>query len=125
MTESIAWSVTAGNASSSGINAAGSTAGDATVSVSLTLDPAAAAPRDLALQVDDVSKVTFLAIATDLNDGTVEVKGTGAAAIPLTGPVMLFGAAVPLFSTDLTTLSVQNKSPDKEADLSVLIGLTL
>lgn len=125
MSEVISWSVAAGSASSSGVNSAGSTEGDATISVSLTLDADAASARDLSLQVDDVSKVTFLAITSSLNDGSVEVKGTGANAIPLTGPILLFGAAVPLFSTDLTTLSVQNKSPDKEADLSILIGLTL
>jgi hypothetical protein len=124
MTEAITWSVAAGSASSSAINSAGSTQGDATVSVSLKLDAAAAAPRVLALQVDDVTKVTFLAISSSLYDGTVEVKGTGAA-LKLTGPILLFGAAVALFANDLSALTVQNKSPTKSADFSVLIGMTL
>ena len=124
MSETISWSLTAGGTSGSGVNAAGATTGDATVSVSVDLDPASPA-RALTLQVDNVDKVSFLAISSSLLDGNVTVKATGAAATKLTGPILLFGEAVALFASDLTTLTVQNTSADKAAKLSVLIGLTV
>lgn len=124
MSETISWSLTAGGASGSGVNAAGATTGDATVSVSVDLDPAGP-ERALTLQVDDVDKVSFLAISSSLLDGKVTVKATGAAATKLTGPILLFGEAVALFASDLTTLTVKNNSADKAAKLSVLIGLTV
>ncbi len=123
MAETISWSLTAGGATGAGINTAGSTTGEATVSVSVDLD--AQAERPLALQVDDVDKVAFLAISSDIIDGTITVKATGANATPLTGPILLFGEAVKLFASDLTTLTVKNDTADKTAKLSVLVGLTL
>ncbi|MEM9305175.1 MAG: hypothetical protein AAGE01_23900 [Pseudomonadota bacterium] len=124
MSESITWSLTAGGTSGSGIQASGQTQGDALVSVSIDLD-AGSASRDLALQVEDVSKVGFLAIASDLQDGKVTVKADGANATALTGPILLFGNAVGLFAGDLTTLTVHNTSADKAASLTVLIGLNV
>ena len=38
--------------------------------------------------------------------------------------ILLFGKAVALFASDLTTLTVHNTSVDKAAKISVLIGLT-
>lgn len=122
MSETISWSLTAGGTSGSGINSTGATSGDAVVAASVDLD-AGSAERALTLQVDDVSKIAMLAISSDLLDGTVTVKATGSA-IPLTGPILLFGEAVALFADDLTTLTIQNTSVDKAAKLSVLIGLT-
>jgi hypothetical protein len=75
--------------------------------------------------VDDVDKVNFLAISSDLLDGKVLVKADGATATPLTGPLLLPGAAVKLFAEDLTTLTVHNTSLNNSAKLSVLIGLTV
>lgn len=124
MTELIAWSLTAGGASSSGIGAAGTTTCDATVSVSVDLD-AGGAERALTLQVDDVEKVVFLAISCDRLDGSVTVKATAAEASALTGPIVLFGAAVGLFASDLTTLTVHNTSSETAATLSVLVGLNV
>jgi len=122
MSESITWSLTAGGTAGSSIQASGVSAGDGIVSVSVDLDANGNA-RDLTLQVDNVDKVTFLAISSDLIDGKVTVKADGASATALTGPVLLFGAAVKLFAGDLTKLTVQNTSPTKPAKLSVLIGL--
>jgi hypothetical protein len=106
------------------VNAAGETAGDATVSVAVTLD-AGAGPRDLALQIDDVGKVTFLAISSTLTDGSVGVRAGPGDFTDLTGPILLFGGAVSLFAPDLSTLTVRNESQAEAADLTVLIGLTL
>jgi hypothetical protein len=122
MSENISWSLTAGGKAGSGINVTGATAGDAIVAASVDLD-AGSAERALTFQVDKVDKVTFLAISSDLLDGKVKVKATGSA-IELTGPILLFGKAVALFASDLTTLTVHNTSVDKAAMLSVLIGLT-
>lgn len=121
MSETISWSLTAGGGGS-GINVAGATTGDAVVAASVELD-AGSNERALTLQVDDVAKVAFLAISSDLLDGKVTVKATGSA-IELTGPILLFGEAIALFASDLTTLTVHNTSADKAAKLSVLIGLT-
>jgi hypothetical protein len=121
MSETISWSLTAGGVGS-GINATGTTTGDAIVAASVELD-AGSAEKALTLQVDNMDKVTFLAISSDLLDGKVTVKATGSA-IEMTGPILLFGSAVALFASDLTTLTVHNTSVDKAAKLSVLIGLT-
>jgi hypothetical protein len=124
MAESIVWSLTAGGTAGSSIQSSGKTSGEAIISVSVDLD-AGSAERDLSLQVDDVDKVNFLAISSDLLDGKVTVKADGADATPLTGALLLPGAAVKLFAADLTTLTVHNTSADKSAKLSVLIGLTV
>lgn len=125
MSEAISWSLSANSASGGSASATGITQGDATVSATLTLDPAMSAVRDLALQVDQASAVTFLAITSSLTDGSVAVTPTGGTAIALTGPILLMGAAVPLFAADLGTLAVQNTSPESAATFSVLVGLTL
>ena len=81
-----------------------------------------AAQAELALQLDSVDKIVFLAISSSINDGSVEVQATGADATALTGPMILYGGAVKLFATDLSTLKVQNKHAAEKATLSVLIG---
>ncbi len=120
MSETVSWSLTAGGVGS-GIDVTGATIGDAIVAASVDLD-AGSNERALTLQVDDVAKVKFLAISSDLLDGKVTVKATGSAT-ELTGPILLFGKAVALFASDLTTLTVHNKSADNAAKLSVLIVL--
>ena len=124
MSESISWSLTAGGTSGSTIQTKGSSDGDGIVSVTVELD-AGSAERDLTLQVDDVDKVGFLAISSDLQDGSVTVKADGANATALTGPILLFGAGVKLFAGDLGTLTVHNTSAVDAATLTVLIGLTV
>ncbi len=124
MSESISWSLTAGGTSGSGINTAGATIGDAVVTASVDLE-ANSGERDLTLQVDNIEKVTFLAISSDLLDGKVSVKATSDTATKLTGPILLFGHAVKLFADDLTTLTIHNESVDKPAKVSVLIGLSV
>jgi hypothetical protein len=122
MSETITWSLTAGGTSGSAIQTKGVSVGDAIISVSVDLDAGSAA-RDLALQVDTVDNVAFLAISSDLLDGSVTVKADGASATALNGPILLFGGAVKLFAGDLTTLTVHDTSAVKAAKVSVLIGL--
>ncbi|MFW5641212.1 MAG: hypothetical protein ACOCY0_00445 [Roseicyclus sp.] len=125
MSEAISWSVTANGASGGSASAVGSTEGDATVSATVRLEPAMSAVRDLAFQVETGSAVTFLAITSSLNDGSVQVTPAGGSAIAMSGPILLVGAAVSLFAGDLGTIGVQNTSADRPATFSVLIGLTL
>lgn len=124
MSENITWSLTAGGTSGSSIQASGVSKGEGIISVSVELE-AAGDPRPLTLQVDDVDKVNFLAISCDLVDGKVTVQADASSATALTGPILLFGASVKLFAGDLTTLTVQNTSTEKVANLKVLIGLTV
>lgn len=123
MSEAISWSLSAGGASGPGISSAGQTEGDATVSLSKELD--IGEEKGLAVQVDDVDKVTFLAIDCDLLDGSVTVKATADDPTALKGPILLYGEAVKLFGDDLTTLTVKNNSTEKKANLTALIGLTV
>lgn len=124
MSENISWSLTAGGTAGSRIQTSGVLEGEGIVSVSVELDAGSTA-RDLTLQVDDVARVALLAISCNLIDGTVTVQADGPSAIALTGPMLLFGAAVGLFAGDLTTLTVHNTSPDRAAKLTVLIGLSV
>lgn len=124
MVETITWSLTAGGTSGSTITAKGAAKGDGIISVSVDLAESSDA-RNLALQVDNVDNVGFLAISSDLLDGSVTVKADGAEATALTGPVLLFGTAVKLFAGDLTTLTVHNTSAADAAKVTVLIGLTV
>jgi hypothetical protein len=93
MSETITWSLTAGGKSGSAIQTKGASTGDGIVSVSVDLD-AGSAERDLALQVDKVDNVAFLAISSDLLDGSVTVKADGANASALSGPVRRGGQAL-------------------------------
>jgi len=123
MTQKLTWSFSAGSASGA-LNTTGSTEVEAVFNATVDLDANMANASTLALQIDDVAKVKLLAISSSLNDGKVEVKGSGSA-IALTGPMVLYGAAVALFATDLSTIKVQNKSASVPASLTILVGLAL
>jgi hypothetical protein len=122
MAQNISWTFSADN-SGGGVSTSGATAVDAVKSASIDLDAAMTQKKDLALQVDDVSKVAFLVIASSLYDGKVEIQATGTNPTALTGPLIQYGPAVGLFASDLTILKVQNKSAQTAVTLSILIGL--
>jgi hypothetical protein len=125
MAETVSWAFTAASSSGAGIASGGSLAADGTTSASVQLDAAMASAAALTLQLDDVDRIAFLGIVPSLTDGSVEVQADGGSATKLTGPLMLFGAAVKLFAGDLTTLKAQNRHATKAATLSVLLGLKL
>ncbi len=125
MAETLTWSFTVGSSSGAGLSSNGSLEAQATTLASVSLDAAMATATDLALQLDDVDKIAALVIASSLEDGTVEVQADGAAVTPLTGPLILNGAAVKLFAGDLTTLKAQNKHATESAELTVLIASQL
>lgn len=121
--QTLAWSFSAG-ATGGALNLSGQTDVDAVISAEVALDAAMASQTPLTLQIEDVDKVLFLAISSSLQDGSVEIA-VAADAIPMTGPLILFGKAVALFASDLTTLNVQNKSVDSAASLKILIGIAV
>lgn len=125
MPETVSWSFTAASSSGAGIASGGALPADGTASASVQLDAAMAAAATLTLQLDNVDRIAFLGLVPSLTDGSVEVQADGAAATKLSGPLMLFGAAVKLFAGDLTTLKAQNRHATKAATLAVLIGLKL
>lgn len=125
MVETLTWSFTAGSSSGAGLSSNGFREVEASTSASVSLDANMATATDLELQLDDVDKIAFLAVAASLSDGSVEIQADGASPTALTGPLILYGDAVKLFAGDLTTLKVQNKHATEAADLSVLIGSQL
>ena len=125
MSEKMSWSFTAASSAGSGVSSSGAFDTDATASSTVTLDAAMVSATDLTFQLNEVSRITLLAIVPSLTDGSIEIQADGSSATALTGPMVLFGAAVGLFAGDLTTLRVQNKHVDKKATLSVLMGLKL
>lgn len=124
MVENISWALNVSGTAGSPIQAAGQSSGDAIVSVSVDLE-AGSAERVLAVQVDDMDRVAFLALSSSLTNGKVTVQADGPAAIALSGPILLFGTATKLFAGDLSTLKVHNTSATEAATVKVLIGLTL
>jgi hypothetical protein len=68
-----------------------------------------------------------VAVKSSLYTGKVKVKatGTGATEFVMTGPVMLFGAAVSLLGPSLDTLTVKNEDATKSADIEILIACNL
>ena len=125
MQQSLSWSFTAGTSGGYGVNVGGVVEVEAVFSASVVLDANMAQAKDVALQIDDVDKLDLLVITSSLNDGSVEVKSDTDAVTKVTGPIVLFGNAAKLFAGDLEKISLQNKSADETAGISILIGLTL
>jgi hypothetical protein len=109
----------AGIADGNGIEVDAITTAEVQLVKNMTVD------RDLALQIDDVGKLAFLVLTSSLTDGSVEVKADTATRTKLTGPIILFGAAVKLFAGDLSTLSLKNLSTTDTADIRILVGSKL
>jgi len=78
----------------------------------------------LALQLADTSKINVFNITCDKYDATVEVT-SDVGTYKLTGPVLLCGETVSCFSANLSTLSIENKSSDTDAEVTILIGRDL
>ena len=125
MPSRISWSNSVASDGGASVSGRGDIIIDTATSVTVTLDPATVAAEALDLQVADPSGVAVLAIFSDVMDGSLTVKATLGSATALTGPLVLFGAAVTMFATDLTTLNVQNNHATDEATLEILIGRTV
>ena len=94
----------------------------ASTSIPVTLDPATSV--DLDLQLTNTDKLDVLSIASSIYDGAVEVTSNGNT-YKLTGPLLLFGDLIARFSSDLSTLSIENTHLTDTAELKILIGRTL
>ncbi|MEM9578056.1 MAG: hypothetical protein AAF999_13710 [Pseudomonadota bacterium] len=125
MPSRISWSNSVASDGGARVSGRGDIVIDAATSITATLEPAMAAAQALSLQVADPSGVAVLAIFSDIMDGSVTVEATLGAPTALTGPLVLYGDAVTLFASDLTTLNVQNNHATDEATVDILIGRTV
>ena len=125
MAQKFFWSFGGNSAAGVGIADGSTIEVDAITTAEVQLVKAMAADRDLALQIDDVDKLAFFVLTSSLTDGSVEVKADTATRTKLTGPIILFGAAIKLFAGDLSTLSLKNLSATDTADIRILVGSTL
>ncbi|MEA3066187.1 MAG: hypothetical protein QOJ27_2648 [Sphingomonadales bacterium] len=121
MPDSIAWSFNATGSTGGTSKAAGKTAADAVLIVRKTVPDAF--DDSLNLQIDSADKIAFMALTSSVYDADLTVKG-GVTAVKLTGPLVLHGNAVALFSTDLGELEVKN-STGGDVELSILLGFDI
>lgn len=125
MPDSISWSFNAAGSSGGTSKASGKSAVDAVLVANRTIKKGAAA-EELALQLETAAKVALLAITSSSREVTVKV-GTGQSAktVTLTGPLVLHGDAVKLFSDDLGKVTLSAPTNDASADVSILVGFNL
>jgi len=120
MPEQLSWSLKTGS-SGGGTADSGSLEVEAVTSASVTVD--AGATMELAFQLEDVSKITMLLVKSSTYGGTLRVSAGGSEVV-LTGPLILYGDAIALFSDSLETVTVANDDA-VAADVDVLLGLKL
>lgn len=125
MPDSISWSFNAAASSGGTSKASGKSSVDAVLVANRTIKKGAAA-EELALQLETAAKVALLAITSSSREVTVKV-GTGQSAktVTLTGPLVLHGDAVKLFSDDLSKVTLSAPTNDASADVSILVGFNL
>lgn len=119
----LTWSLNIGS-SDAAIADAGGLSVDALTKASVTVD--GGADRALDLEHADLANLMLLAVRASRYDGTLSVKGPAGddPEIALTGPLVLYGAAVGLLGGSLATLTVSNGGADA-ADVDLLIGRAL
>lgn len=121
MPDSIAWSFNATASTGGTCKAAGKTPADAVLIVRKTIPDTFDDP--LSLQLETADKIVFLALTSSVYDADLTVNG-GVTAVKLTGPLVLHGNAVALFTTDLGELEVKNVTGG-EVELSILLGFDI
>jgi hypothetical protein len=121
MPDSISWNFNASASTGGTSKAAGKTPADAVLIVRKTVPDTF--DDSLNLQIDTADKIAFLALTSSVYDAHLTVKG-GITAVKLTGPLVLHGNAVALFSTDLGELEVKNATGG-DVELSILLGLDI
>jgi hypothetical protein len=121
MPDSIAWSFNASASTGGTSKAAGKTAADAVLIVRKTIPDAF--DDSLTLQLETAEKIGFLALTSSVYDDTLTIKA-GGATVKLTGPLVLHGDAVALFSEDLGALDVKNLTGG-DVELSILVGFDI
>lgn len=121
MPDSIAWSFNATASTGGTCKAVGKTPADAVLIVRKTIPDAFDDP--LSLQLETADKIGFLALTSSAYHEDLTVNG-GVTAVKLTGPLVLHGNAVALFTTDLGELEVKNVTGG-EVELSILLGFDI
>jgi hypothetical protein len=79
-------------------------------------------PQD-SLQLETADKIGFLALTSSVYDPDLTIKA-GGGTVKLTGPLVLHGDAVALFSEDLGALEVKNTTGG-DVELSILVGFDI
>ena len=120
MSDKLFWSLNTGSPGG-GVADSGSLEVEAVTSASVTVD--AGATMELAFQLEDVTKIGMLLVKGSTYGGTLRVSAGGSEVV-LTGPLILYGDAIALFSDSLGTVTVANDAVDS-ADVDVLLGLKL
>jgi hypothetical protein len=126
MPDSISWSFNTATASGATARAAGKTDVEAVLVASKSVKKGDT--TDLALQLETANKVTYLSITSSSPEVTVKVgTGQGAKTVTMTGPLILHGDAIKLFSDDLGKVTVTGPTSNgaPPADVSILIGFNL
>lgn len=118
MPDSIAWNFNASAPSGASTKASGKIDVDAVLTArrAVKKGPAVA----MGLQFDDLSKARFFALTSTAYDAKIAVTSDDGD-IPLTGPLLLYGAAIKLFRNDLTSVTITSTF-DKEVEITVMIG---
>lgn len=119
MADSIAWSFNAAASTGGSSKASGKTEVDGIMIVRTTV-PVDATAATLNLQLDSPDKISFLAITSSAYEDDLEIT-SGDNTVKLTGPFVLHGDAVALFTTNLTTLDVKNETAGP-VELTILVG---
>ena len=119
MPDSISWNFNAVTRLGAYTKTAGSTDADAVLVARQTVKKKTTANIDL--QIADVAKARFFSLTSIPYDEQIVVTHTGGD-IHLTGPLVLYGDAIKLFNTSLSTVEIKNNS-DGDAEISIMIGL--
>ncbi|WP_020588510.1 hypothetical protein [Desulfobacter curvatus] len=120
--EQTSWNISLNTSSGFTLGDTGKIDVGASTSIPVSLEPAETV--DLDLQLADAGKLSVLGIRSSLYDGKVEVTSNGNT-YKLTGPLLLFGDLITRFSSDLSTLSLENTDAGKTVELKILIGRML
>ncbi|HEY0013038.1 MAG TPA: hypothetical protein VGB79_09320 [Allosphingosinicella sp.] len=125
MAQKLFWSFGGNSSGGAGIDSGGVVEVDAVTIAEVQLVKNMNADRELALQIGDVGKLAILVLTSSVNDGSVEVQADTATRTKLTGPIILFGAAIKLFAGSLDKISLKNLSTTNVADIRILMGSKL
>lgn len=125
MAQKLFWSFGGNSSGGAGIDSGGAMDVDAITIAEVQLVKNMTADRELALQIGDVGKLALLVLTSSLNDGSVEIETDTGTRTKLTGPIILFGAAIKLFAGSLDKISLKNLSTSDAADIRILMGSKL
>ena len=73
MAETISWSFTAGASSGAGLSSNGTLEAEAVTSAVVSLEANMSDAADLAMQLEAVDRIAFLAVSASIADGSIEI----------------------------------------------------